>query len=60
MHYTNKFNRAQIDLFSHYILVNLIQVAVLSDQIESASDKIGDMEKLLDDKKEVRQNNLLK
>ena len=26
---------------------------MLSDQIESATDKIGDMEKLLDDKKEV-------
>ena len=31
----------------------LLKVAVLSDQIESATDKIGDMEKLLDDKKEV-------
>ena len=30
-----------------------IKVAVLSDQIESANDKIGDMEKLLEDKKEV-------
>merc|ERR1719266_2463813 len=30
-----------------------LQVAVLSDQIESATDKVGDMEKLLDDKKEV-------
>ena len=29
------------------------QVAVLSDQIDSATDKINDMEKLLDDKKEV-------
>ena len=28
-------------------------MAVLSDQIESATDKITDMEKLLDDKKEV-------
>ena len=28
-------------------------MAVLSDQIESATDKINDMEKLLDDKKEV-------
>ena len=30
-----------------------LQVAVLSDQIDSATDKINDMEKLLDDKKEV-------
>ena len=26
---------------------------MLSDQIESATEKVGDMEKLLDDKKEV-------
>lgn len=30
-----------------------LQVVVLSDQIDSQSEKIGDLEKLLDDKKEV-------
>ena len=29
------------------------QVALLSDQIESQTDKIGDLEKILDDKKDV-------
>ena len=37
----------------HALPLPLLQVALLSDQIEAQTDKITDLEKILDDKKDV-------